>query len=84
MLISNVNVDYSKVDFTRLDSWITVPEFIERFPFSKGQIEGLIKPASRKANGLTKAIKTIGRKLYINHQAFSVWVSQQEECGGDE
>ena len=74
------DVDYSAVDFTRLEDWTDIESFLEQHPqFTKGQIEGLTRPFNRAVNGLDGAVKLIGRKLYIHVPAFSIWMSQQDD-----
>lgn len=58
----------------------TVAQFAAETPFSEPQCRWMIFNASH--NGLNKAgvIKRIGRRVYIDTDAFDRWVDSQQEA----
>lgn len=48
----------------------------EKYPFSMGQIRNFL--LNRDTNGLDKAIRKIGRRLYIRTDLFEEWIEKQK------
>lgn len=44
----------------------------EKYPFTKGQIRAFL--INRDVNGLNKAIRKIGRRIYIRIDLFDEWI----------
>jgi len=59
--------------------YITIPEIIEggNYPFTKGQIRSLLM--NRDKNGLSKAVRKIGKRLYVRTDLFDLWIESYEE-----
>jgi ribosomal 50S subunit-associated protein YjgA (DUF615 family) len=56
-----------------IDEWLTIYAFIDKHPqFHLGQLRWLLR--NRRENGLNKAIRKIGRNLYLNETLFSEWI----------
>lgn len=51
-----------------------------RYPFSAGQIRHYL--LKRHKNGLEKAIRRIGKRLYIRQDLFDQWIEEQAAHGG--
>ena len=48
-----------------------------KYPFSKGQIDYHL--LNRHKNGLFKAVRKIGKRLYIRMDLFDLWIELQKE-----
>lgn len=48
-----------------------------RYPFSRGQIRHFL--LNRHKNGLTKAVRHIGKRLYLRQDLFDQWIEEQKE-----
>lgn len=51
-----------------------------RYPFSMGQIRHFL--LNRHKNGLSKAVRHIGKRLYIRQDMFDEWIETQGNRGG--
>lgn len=51
-----------------------------RYPFSMGQIRNFL--LNRHKNGLSKAVRRIGKRLYIRQDLFDDWIEAQGNHGG--
>ena len=49
----------------------------ERFPFTMGSMRYLL--STRKSNGLAKAVRRIGKRLYIREDLFILWLVDRWE-----
>lgn len=47
-----------------------------RYPFTKGQIRHYL--LSRHRNGLEKAIRKIGKRIFIREDLFEAWIEKQQ------
>lgn len=52
----------------------------EIYPFTKGQIRHYL--ANRHKNGLQKAVRKIGKRLYLRRDLFEEWIESQANPGG--
>jgi len=48
-----------------------------RYPFTLGQIRHFL--LMRHKNGLDKAIRKIGKRLYVRRDLFEAWIEEQKE-----
>jgi hypothetical protein len=49
----------------------------DQFPFTIGQLRHLL--LHRHKNGLKKAVRRIGKRLYIRRDLFEQWIEEQKE-----
>jgi hypothetical protein len=47
------------------------------YPFTRGQIRHFL--LNRHKNGLKKAVRRIGKRLYIRQDLFEQWIEEQKE-----
>jgi hypothetical protein len=50
-----------------------------RYPFTKGQIRHFL--LNRHKNGLGKAVRKIGKRLYFRRDLFEAWIESQQQGG---
>ncbi len=50
------------------------------YPFSTGQIRHFL--LKRHKNGLDKAVRRIGKRLYLRRDLFEAWIEEQSCKGG--
>ncbi len=60
--------------------YVTLNDLLKRknYPFTRGQMRAFLM--SRDENGLAKAIRKIGKKLYIRVDLFSEWIESHMEA----
>lgn len=51
-----------------------------RYPFSMGQLRHFL--LKRHKNGLNKAVRCIGKRLYLRQDLFDQWIEEQANHGG--
>lgn len=51
-----------------------------RYPFSMGQLRSFL--LKRHINGLEKAVRRIGKRLYLRQDLFDQWIEEQVGRGG--
>ena len=51
-----------------------------RYPFTMGQLRHFL--LKRHKNGLDKAVRRIGKRLYLRQDLFDQWIEQQASFGG--
>jgi hypothetical protein len=51
-----------------------------RYPFTMGQLRHFL--LKRHKNGLDKAIRRIGKRLYLRQDLFDNWIEEQTGKGG--
>lgn len=62
----------------KVDQWLLWSTFHLTYPqFSKNQIQWLVR--NRNENGLSYAVRKIGRSLYIHQELFSDWVMSRNQ-----
>ena len=62
---------------TDLKMWKPIQAFVESNPdFGENQVLWLIR--HRKENGMDKATRKIGKRIYINEALFAEWVMNHE------
>lgn len=62
--------------------YLTPEHIIERpeYPFSHGQMRHYL--SKRHRNGLAKAVRKIGKRLYLRKDLFEQWIESQADKGG--
>lgn len=57
--------------------YLDIKQVMKEYPFTKGQLrDWLIR---REENGLSKAVRKIGKRLYFNTQFFEEWIEEHKE-----
>lgn len=51
-----------------------------RYPFTMGQLRHFL--LKRHKNGLNKAVRSIGKRLYLRQDLFEQWIEEQVGHGG--
>lgn len=51
-----------------------------RYPFTMGQLRHFL--LLRHKNGLAKAVRRIGKRLYLRQDLFDQWIEEQTTRGG--
>ena len=59
----------------------TVAQFADSTPFTSGQVRWWIFQASQNGLADAQAILRIGRRVYIDTDAFDRWLTQQQPSG---
>ncbi len=59
--------------------WIEAKEIpaSEKYPFKIGQVRHFL--LNRHKNGLAKAVRKIGKRLYVRVDLFDAWIEAQKE-----
>lgn len=66
----------SKPFLSDVDLWKTLERFAgEHKQFQLSQLRWLL--SGRKGNGLDKAVRKIGKRIYINEQLFAEWMFEK-------
>ena len=62
--------------------WLSVQQAteMEEYPFSVGQIRHYLM--MRHKNGLQKAVRKVGKRLYLRRDLFEQWIESQTNVGG--
>ena len=62
--------------------YLTAKQIVEckRYPFTMGQMRFFL--LLRHRNGLSKAVKKIGKRLYLRRDLFDSWIDDQGSKGG--
>ncbi len=62
--------------------WISIRQASEMdaYPFSIGQIRHYL--TKRHVNGLEKAVRKVGKRLYLRRDLFEQWIDAQSYAGG--
>ena len=62
--------------------YMTVKQIVESgvYPFSFGQVRHYL--CHRHHNGLGKAVRKIGKRVYLNKDMFEQWIESQSAKGG--
>ena len=55
---------------------LNLNDVIEKYPFTKGQLRGYI--LNRKENGLDKAVRKIGKRLYFREDLLIEWIESHQ------
>ncbi len=64
---------------TQLDQYLDLHSFLKRYPqFKEGQLRWLV--VKKKENGLEKAIRRLGRRIYFHVPTFLEWVEGKVDC----
>lgn len=63
-------------------TYLSAPQIIDnpRYPFTMGQLRHFL--LNRHKNGLNKAVRRIGKRLYIRQDYFDQWIEKQAGRGG--
>ena len=59
--------------------WLTKKQIVEsdNYPFSMGQLCAFLN--GRRKNGLSKAVRKIGKCIYIREDLFNSWIDSKED-----
>lgn len=57
--------------------YLNLKQVIEKYPFTEGQLRNFL--INREKNGLFKAVRKIGKRLYIRDDLFEIWIDSYEE-----
>jgi hypothetical protein len=62
--------------------YLTVKQIVEskNYPFTFGQMRFFL--TKRHRNRLSKAVRKIGRSLYLRKDLWESWIEEQQEKGG--
>lgn len=62
--------------------YINAKKIIEsdQYPFSEGQMRHYLN--MRHRNGLDKAVRKVGKGVYLRHDLFEAWIESQSSRGG--
>jgi hypothetical protein len=67
----------SKVSLSDVDRWKPLERFVkEHDQFQLTQLRWLLR--DRKGNGLDKAVRKIGKRIYIHDQLFAEWMLEND------
>ena len=67
----------SKLIPSDVDRWKPLERFVkEHDQFQLGQLRWLLR--DRKGNGLDKAVRKIGKRIYIHDQLFAEWMLEND------
>ena len=56
---------------------LNINDIVEKFPVSKGIVRHWL--SDRKSNGLDKAVRKIGRRVFIREDLLIEWIEGQKE-----
>lgn len=64
-----------------MNEYLSTSQAVEcgQYPFSLGQIRHFL--LMRHKNGLQKAVRKIGKRLYLRRDLFEAWIEEQKEGG---
>ncbi|MES2200013.1 MAG: hypothetical protein V4489_07590 [Chlamydiota bacterium] len=62
------------------DKYLSVQQIVDAYPFSMGQIRHYL--TMRHRNGLEKAVRKIGKRIYLRKDLFEGWIESQASNGG--
>ena len=72
----DIEKDSSKPILCDVDRWKPLERFVkEHDQFQLSQLRWLLR--DRKSNGLDKAVRKIGKRIYIHDQLFGVWMLER-------
>jgi hypothetical protein len=72
----HLDTNSSKPILSDVDRWKPLERFVEEHDqFQLGQLRWLLR--DRKGNGLDKAVRKIGKRIYIHDQLFGVWMLER-------
>ena len=57
--------------------WLTVEDVIASYPFSRGVFRLML--FKRDSNGLSIAVRKIGKKIYLRKDLLDKWIDDQVE-----